>query len=233
MKIFKTKDYSIFKFADFNRKIHEGNVKKLLELNKVENNLHLFPIVVDKKFVVIDGQHRLEVCKRLGSPVYYIFCDNKLASPEFIFNLNQAGRKHTLEDQICMLAKSGNIQAKKVLMLAECNKLRAVSILECLYCTTNTRAKEQLIQESEFNYYGLEIIKALNLLPFENISNRFSRAFSRVVNDFDLEPLRLAERLTVNWHLVFDAGREIDVYRNIVSTYNKGLGSTNRLAVTL
>lgn len=233
MKILKTTDYGLFKIAKFNRSINKGNVERLVELNKTENNFNLFPIVVDKDFTVIDGQHRLEACKKLKAPVYYIFCKNKEASPDFVFKLNQAGRKHTLEDKIFILAKSGNTQAKTVLSISKNSKMKSISILECLYSALGNKAKDLLVSNKPFNSNGINIVRAIENLPFEKISNRFARGFTKVVNNFNVQPDFLTERLMTNWHLVFDAGREIDVYRNIVSTYSKGLRFKNRLEIVL
>lgn len=70
-KILKTTDYRMFKRMVGNRRIKEGHVKKLMDsMTKV--GLIPAPIIVNEKFEVIDGQHRLEACLRLGLPVYYV-----------------------------------------------------------------------------------------------------------------------------------------------------------------
>lgn len=68
--ILTTKDYSIFKRLKGNRGLNEINVKRIAD-SMTES--YLFTVVIVNEFMeVIDGQHRIEACKRLGLPVNYI-----------------------------------------------------------------------------------------------------------------------------------------------------------------
>ena len=68
--IFETMDYDLFSKLQGNREINELHIKRLSDsMNEV---YLLKPIDVNDKYEVIDGQHRLEVCKRLKLPVYFI-----------------------------------------------------------------------------------------------------------------------------------------------------------------
>ena len=75
-KIYKTTDYSQFKFIKGNRPVDPKHVKKL---GKSMRKGHVpMPIVVTKKnvlfpcYVVNDGQHRLKAAEICGYPVYYM-----------------------------------------------------------------------------------------------------------------------------------------------------------------
>ena len=68
--VYVTTNYDMFGHFDGNREINETHVKNLME-SLAERQLPV-PIVVDEVFRVGDGQNRLEACKRLGIPVYYI-----------------------------------------------------------------------------------------------------------------------------------------------------------------
>lgn len=70
--ILQTKNYEIFKFDPLNRAIRQDKVDHLRESIQTKNLLHLFPIVVTRSYVVIDGQHRLKVAETLDIPIYYI-----------------------------------------------------------------------------------------------------------------------------------------------------------------
>jgi ParB-like nuclease domain len=74
-EIKKTTDYSIFKKLDGNRGIVRSHVNKLVEAIRIDNQLELHPIVINKDYAVIDGQHRLEAAKRLSKPIYYLKSD--------------------------------------------------------------------------------------------------------------------------------------------------------------
>lgn len=71
--VYTTKDYSKFKTLKGNRKIN------LKELQKLKNSMlkrFLFTVVVvNEKFEVIDGQHRLVLMKELGLPVNFIIVE--------------------------------------------------------------------------------------------------------------------------------------------------------------
>lgn len=71
-QINNTKDYSIFKKMDGNRPLDRFHLKKLSVAIERDNQLDVHPIIVNKDFYVIDGQHRLEAAKALGLDVFYI-----------------------------------------------------------------------------------------------------------------------------------------------------------------
>jgi len=65
--VYRTTDYSIFMYSQYNRSVHLGN--EMLEQAKQGI---ISPVIVNENMVVIDGQHRLEASKQLGKPVEYI-----------------------------------------------------------------------------------------------------------------------------------------------------------------
>jgi len=71
MEIHSTKDYSMFKIADYNREINGGHVRTLEKAITLKNLLSNNPIKVSKDFVVLDGQHRLMAAKALELPIFY------------------------------------------------------------------------------------------------------------------------------------------------------------------
>lgn len=65
-----TTDYEVFKVLNGNRDINQKHVDELK--NSMENiGILDIPILVNEKFEVIDGQHRLEAIKQLGGAVPY------------------------------------------------------------------------------------------------------------------------------------------------------------------
>ena len=68
--VLTTKDYSIFKTIKGNRGIKEINVKRIMDSMNIN---YQFTIVIVNEFMeIIDGQHRIEACKRLKLHVHYI-----------------------------------------------------------------------------------------------------------------------------------------------------------------
>jgi hypothetical protein len=58
---------------------------------QAKNLMHLFPIVVNEKFEVIDGQHRLATAMRLQIPVYYLVDGNVTKADIAMVNNNRKG----------------------------------------------------------------------------------------------------------------------------------------------
>lgn len=75
MKLQKTSDYKKFKYLPWNRDIDATKLKELTKKMSLNNLSKDLPILVNKKFQVLDGQHRLEVCKKLKLPVWYRVAD--------------------------------------------------------------------------------------------------------------------------------------------------------------
>lgn len=69
-KIYQTFNYDQFKILNGNRMVHPGHLHRLKK--SVEEKQMIIPIIVNEKYEVIDGQHRLEVFKQLNLPVYFI-----------------------------------------------------------------------------------------------------------------------------------------------------------------
>ena len=69
-RVYRTEDHAQFGYFEGNRAVIEAHVRNLME-SLAEQQIPS-PIIVDELYRVADGQNRLEACKRLGIPVYYI-----------------------------------------------------------------------------------------------------------------------------------------------------------------
>lgn len=68
-EIYQTYDYDKFKIMDDNRNVNLLHIKRLVE--SFNEKQLICPIIVNEKFQVIDGQHRLTASKESEMPVYY------------------------------------------------------------------------------------------------------------------------------------------------------------------
>jgi len=68
-KIYQTTDYSKFSKLVGNRSINHLHLRRLKK--SIQENYLFTVIIVNEFFQIIDGQHRFEVIKSLGLPVYY------------------------------------------------------------------------------------------------------------------------------------------------------------------
>jgi hypothetical protein len=101
-----TTDYDQFKIIDSNREVNKNHLRKLINSIESKNLLYLFPLVINNKMEVIDGQHRLSAAKELGIPVYYMI-DNTITKADIaMMNSNRKG--WLIKDYIYFHAKEGN-----------------------------------------------------------------------------------------------------------------------------
>lgn len=75
MRIYTTKNYSLFNTVGGNRNINKTHVKNLIKSISENNMLEFFPIAINRQMEVIDGQHRLEAAMSMNLPVYYTIID--------------------------------------------------------------------------------------------------------------------------------------------------------------
>lgn len=70
--ILQTQNYALFRLDPLNRRINPDKLDRLYDAAQKKNLLHLFPIVVTRDHVIVDGQHRYKVAQALNVPIYYI-----------------------------------------------------------------------------------------------------------------------------------------------------------------
>jgi len=98
-----TKDYGMFKHIRGNRDLIETNIQAIK--NQLLQRGQQQPIIVNERNEVIDGQHRLEACKRLKMPVQYI--KRAGANLDDVISTNIVGKKWSLMDYVNRFAVEG------------------------------------------------------------------------------------------------------------------------------
>lgn len=87
-KVYKTNDLSIFNQIEGNRPPNPQHIRRLSQSIK-ENGLLCNPILVNERFEVIDGQHRLLAAKDAKSEIYYVILKGYDLKEVHALNLNQ------------------------------------------------------------------------------------------------------------------------------------------------
>jgi hypothetical protein len=83
----KTKEYGKFVLRTDNRaKIDSAHVKALVKSIQGKNMLQYRPIMINEKWEVIDGQHRLKAAEKLGVEIYYEMNKNLEAQDIILIN---------------------------------------------------------------------------------------------------------------------------------------------------
>lgn len=68
--VYETYDYDKFKILVGNRDLNKRHIYRLKQ--SIEKRYLMSPILVNKKWEIIDGQNRYTIVKELGLPLYYI-----------------------------------------------------------------------------------------------------------------------------------------------------------------
>lgn len=105
MTKFVTTDYEMFKIIEKNREILRGPYEKLKKSILEKNCLKEKPILVDKDFRVLDGQHRLAIARDLDLPIYYEISESVNESDMHLLQTQTAWKP---KDFLRYYAKGGN-----------------------------------------------------------------------------------------------------------------------------
>lgn len=90
-KVYETTDYDKFSFIIGNRAVKSKGMKWETLLSSIKEHGQLEPALINDKYEVINGQHRLMCCKELGIPFKYTF-GNFNASGELIGEANRSSK---------------------------------------------------------------------------------------------------------------------------------------------
>jgi hypothetical protein len=97
-------EYGMFKHISGNRDLSESNIQAIM--NQLRERGQQQPIIINERNEVIDGQHRLEACKRLKMPIQYI--KRRGANLEDVISTNIVGKKWAVNDYINRFVAEGN-----------------------------------------------------------------------------------------------------------------------------
>ena len=87
VKLMMTTDYDKFQYIGGNRDVNDKHMKNLSR-SVLKTGTNVQPVIVNSKFEVIDGQHRLDACREAGVPVSYIVLDMAMSKEALMIELN-------------------------------------------------------------------------------------------------------------------------------------------------
>lgn len=232
-QIQKTKDYSMFKILDGNRGIKKSHIKKLSQSIQKSNHLNLHPIVVNREYEIIDGQHRLECARLLGLDIFYILSDN--VEDEHLIDCNVNQKQFECENYIDFFAikekraeyillkdmlKSSGLKPKALMTLIL--GVVSPSILEFLKTgkfkfPSNEKPEEMLLNYLNFSSY----VKDKRITPFSMFSNHaFTRAFRWLYKTNEFNEEIFFRKLDIRWFDLKPQRTSEDWYTLLISIYN-------------
>jgi ParB-like nuclease domain len=145
-KVEFTKNLAMFKFdksnRDFSNPVSQNRIKRIAR-SMMESGLLPVPIIVTSRFIVVDGQHRLEAAKIAGCGIYFIIDYSIPNTSKGIFNaalkLNQDSKTWAKNDYIHGLAEM-DIESYKILEEFG-NKYPMFSLTERMMFLVNSASK--------------------------------------------------------------------------------------------
>ena len=130
-KIYTTTNYDMFKKLRGNRQVADSRANNIAESMSIVG-VQPSPILVNGNFEVIDGQGRLEACRRLGRPVYFTIKDN-IGLSECIA-MNTTATVWTLHDYVVSYAVKGNPNYQLLERQIKENPSLSLSVLAQVFC---------------------------------------------------------------------------------------------------
>ncbi len=185
MKTQKTSNYELFKFIKSNRPIVEGHVAAIAEAIKRRDLTEANPILVNEKMEIIDGQHRLKACEKLGMPVYFHKIELNGSSDKTIIDLNCLQHVWRITEFVHHFTAKGK---EDYIKLTECEAKYHLGISASAIVVANGKRDTEAIRTGKFSAGKIhyDTIGAM-LLDFKQIipgfwkNLRFVSAFVKMV----------------------------------------------------
>jgi hypothetical protein len=234
VKIQGTYDYDIFKFYQSNRPPEHW--PKIANSIEKKDLTHYKPILVGRKYHIIDGQGRFMACKKLNKPIYYILGHD--LEEEDIILLNMGQENWTPYNFLNFYVDKGKPDYIALLaVLNECDNLRLSNIIGSIWQSsrrTASGASRSSLHAFKSGYYHFpeEAVKKTRLVSkvlkviqqnvppheFRRKGSLISAISSIVVQEVDVE--RLIEQLTKYSHMFTAQGDLVHYKRHLEHLYN-------------
>lgn len=167
-EIQKTINYFQFKTIASNRPVDQRHVEQLKKEILVKDLLHLFPILVNTSFEVIDGQHRLAAAEQLEKYIYYQV-DNEISKND-IANVNVLSKNWNINDYINFWTKEKREGFDKLTEFMIENPLLPPSTILIMMSKARKRDINALKQgELDVSNYEQALVIASVLKEYRNI----------------------------------------------------------------
>jgi hypothetical protein len=150
-----TTEYELFGLIGPNRTVDKGHVNTIKQSLEEDGNwLMNSPIIVNGRFEVIDGQHRLEAAKELRLPVYFRILDGLTIQDARKMNIRHKGWKSY--DYLKSYADEGRIPYVKLRTLKEENPEVSLSVLIVYSLGSNVAGYNKNFREGTLENFDIE-----------------------------------------------------------------------------
>ena len=223
IKYGETKRYDLFVYIHNNREIRLDNKFDMLCEQIALTNGNTVPIIVSSNYLVIDGQHRLEACKKLNLPVAYRMVDGD--TDQLMVTLNRTQRPWSTDDFINKYVKQGN--ENYIALEHELGRYGKISksLVYEFFSKTNHRIHKAIkegayIFDKRGHVYFASLISISKVLGKDVYRAQFARAIKNIINrnsHFSVE--EFVRKCECNKIYFYD--KQVDNEDQIVKVYNK------------
>jgi len=216
-----TKDYSLFKFFNYNRAIKRANLKAIKKA--IQKRGLIMPILVTKDFQVIDGQHRLLALEELEMEVHYVIAHDYVSND--VEEVNNVGSNWDVRARVNNLAEHGDPNCIKLLEVYKTwgHVFSEGTINDAFYKLKNhssqaIRNKNYIMDEDFGNQVLSNAFLMTEVIPKAK-QTKFIRGLKSAMLDndnFDINILRAnAEKRRLNVY-----NNETEILDEIIEVYN-------------
>jgi hypothetical protein len=195
MVVYRTRNYGLFKTIESNRELVPSHIEQLKA--SIAKKGQYTPIIVKSNGEVLEGQHRLQVCKELNIPVYYLIRDLDISD---ISEMNSRSRNWKNIDYLHHWAKRGYQPYMRLLEIAEQHKDLGIEVSNLIIIFGNDGAKSLENFKNgkfalQFHDRGLKVLRIYKKIKNycdKNPNNIFFRALAHLAmletdGKFDIE----------------------------------------------
>lgn len=142
--VYQTQDYDLFTFLKGNRIPNPQHIERLrfsLQINGMIPN----PLLINKEFEIIDGQHRYEAAKKAGTKLYFIIVDYKLPQ---VHAINQDQSNYKIMDYMHGFAETG--VESYVILKRFYEKHKVFNPANCVAMLSSVSSNSQYLQSEKY-----------------------------------------------------------------------------------
>lgn len=226
VKIQSTKNYKRFTLHEKNRKLNMSKINKLAKAIGENNLMHIFPIIVNKKNEILDGQHRFEAAKLVKATLFFVVSNGNYDIDK-VAETNSLQSHWKVADYVNYYAKEGRAPYLKALEL--CKKYDVdFNRVGNLSGIANTMA---LIKSRKFEFADYQdIVKILKHARLIGIEFGFkywnSRAFLRAIRHLlsvkKYNELRMMQKLKAHPDRLIKLSEAEHYIKMLEEVYNTG-----------
>ena len=230
----ETKNYGQFKFLEENRELSSKALKRISKSVEKEGWRN-YPITVNEKMEIIEGQHTFTYAKEHRLPVRYIVVEGLNKKDCQI--MNSARTRWKITDYIHYFSKAGDVNYKYIeLLVRRFTKIPVSVVIGSVIkgdITKHIHNGTAVVTPEMYNEANVRLSFIEQLMPYITTiggrRNVFIEALLLVYDMTGVDRNRLATVIQKNCHTMSPASNYEQTLGEIERVYNRQLGAENRI----